>query len=215
MTGDYSLLEAMLMAAGGVEQSTSIFDGVDSDNLQGLVEAQSTLLSLRAGSAENWQQAISQDGEDRLSKAIQIEAWKNFQAGNATDADTLLKGMEILENARYIASDTLRWAVIAALTSVNRGVENCSILRGLEINNEDEMNIAINLISENNDSIIQDSILKGLAKSSDDLTLSVMRNSSAPLEIRKKAAKKLSTKEFGYRGRSARHLHSIGRCRRA
>ena len=61
--------------------------------------------------------------------------WKNFQAGNATDADTLLKGMEILENAGYIASDTLRWAVIAALTSVNRGVETVSILRGLEIKN--------------------------------------------------------------------------------
>ena len=197
MTGDYSLLEAMLMAAGGVEQSTSIFESVDSDNLQGLVEAQTTLLSLRAGSAENWQQAISQGGEDNLSKAIQIEAWKNFQAGNATDADTLLKGMEILENAGYIASDTLRWAVIAALTSVNRGVETVSILRGLEIKNEDEMNIAINLISESNDSIIQSSILKGLAKSSDELTLSVMRNSTAPLEIRKKAAKKLSMTNLG------------------
>ena len=197
MTGDYSLLEAMLMAAGGVEQSTSIFESIDSDNLQGLVEAQTTLLSLRAGSAENWQQAISQGGEDNLSKAIQIEAWKNFQAGNATDADTLLKGMEILENAGYIASDTLRWAVIAALTSVNRGVETVSILRGLEIKNEDEMNIAINLISESNDSIIQSSILKGLAKSSDELTLSVMRNSTAPLEIRKKAAKKLSMTNLG------------------
>lgn len=197
LTGDYSLLEAMLMAAGGVEQSTSIFESVDSDNLQGLVEAHTTLLSLRAGSTENWQQAISQDGEDNLSKAIQIEAWKNFQAGNTTDADTLLKGMEILENAGYIASDALRWAVIAALTSVNRGVETVSILRGLEINNEDEMNIAVNLISETNDSIIQDSILKGLAKSSDELTLSVMRNSSAPLEIRKKAAKKLSMTNLG------------------
>ena len=197
MTGDYSLLEAMLMAAGGVDQSTSIFESVDSENLQDLVEAQTTLLSLRAGSTENWQQAISQDGEDNLARAIQIEAWKNFQAGNTTDADTLLKGMEILQNAGYIASDALRWAVIAALTSVNRGVETVSILRGLEINNEDEMNIAINLISETNDSIIQDSILKGLAKSSDELTLSVMRNSSAPLEIRKKAAKKLSMTNLG------------------
>ena len=43
MTGDYSLLEAMLMAAGGVDQSTSIFESVDSENLQDLVEAQTTL----------------------------------------------------------------------------------------------------------------------------------------------------------------------------
>ena len=197
MTGDYSLLEAMLLAAGNIEQSTSIFDGVDSENLQGLVEAQSTLLSLRAGSTENWQQAISQNGEDRLSKAIQIEAWKNFQTGNITDADTLLKGMDILQNAKLTPSDALRWAVIAALSSANRGPETVAILRGLEINNEEEMNVAINLISETGDSIIEDSILRGLAKSSDDLTLSVMRNSSAPLKIRKKAAKRLSTKDLG------------------
>ena len=37
MTGDYSLLEAMLMAAGGVEQLSSIFESVDSENLQDLV----------------------------------------------------------------------------------------------------------------------------------------------------------------------------------
>ena len=197
MVGDYALLEFMLLAAGSNEQLSSISDNIDSENLQDLVNSQSYLLSLRAGSTENWQEAISHDGEDNLARAIQIEAWKNFQAGNTTDADTLLKGMEILQNAGYIASDALRWAVIAALTSVNRGVETVSILRGLEINNEDEMNIAINLISETNDSIIQDSILKGLAKSSDELTLSVMRNSSAPLEIRKKAAKKLSMTNLG------------------
>ena len=59
------------------------------------------------------------------------------------------------------------------------------------------MNIAINHISDTGDSSIQDSILKGLTKSSDELTLSVMRNSSAPLDIRKKAAKKLSDKDLG------------------
>ena len=197
MAGDYALLEAMLLAAGNIEQTTSIFDSVDSENLQGLVEAQSTLLSLRAGSTENWQQAISQDGEDRLSKAIQIEAWKNYQTGNTTDADTLLKGMDILQNASLTPSDTLRWAVIAALSSANRGAETVAILRGLEINNEEEMNVAIHLISETGDSIIEDSILKGLAKSSDELALSVMRNSSAPLKIRKKAAENLSTKDLG------------------
>ena len=197
MVGDYALLEAMLMAAGNIEQTTSIFDSLDSENLQGLVEAQSTLLSLRAGSTENWQQAISQDGEDRLSKAIQIEAWNNFQTGNTADANTLLKGIDILQNASLTPSDTLRWAVIAALSSANRGAETDAILRGLEINNEEEMNVAIHLISETGDSIIEDSILKGLAKSSDELTLSVMRNSSAPLKIRKKAAEKLSTKDLG------------------
>ena len=197
MVGDYALLEAMLMAAGNIEQTALIFDSVDSENLQGLVEAQSTLLSLRAGSTENWQQAISQDGEDRLSKAIQIEAWNNFQTGNTTDANTLLKGMDILQNASLTPSDTLRWAVIAALSSANRGAETVAILRGLEINNEEEMNVAIHLISETGDSIIEDSILKGLAKSSDEMALSVMRNSSAPLKIRKKAAEKLSTKDLG------------------
>ena len=59
------------------------------------------------------------------------------------------------------------------------------------------MSIAINLISETGDSSIQELILKGLAKSSDELTLSVMRNTSAPLSIRKKAAQKLSTKDLG------------------
>ena len=78
--------------------------------------------------------------------------------------------------------------------SANRGSETVAILRDLEINNEEQMNIAINLISKTGDSTIQDSILKGLTKSSDELTLSVMRNTSAPLDIRKNAAKKLSEK---------------------
>ena len=197
MTGDYALLESMLLAAGSNEQSGLIFDNIDSENLQDLVKKQSDLLSLRAGSTENWQEAVSNVGEDGLSKAIRIEAWKNFQTGNTTDADSLLSGIEILENAGIEPADSLRWAVISGLASANREAETIAILRGLEINNEEEMSIAINLISETGDSSIQDSILKGLAKSSDELTLSVMRNASAPLSIRKNAAKKLSTKGLG------------------
>ena len=197
MDGDYALLESMLLAAGSNEQSGSIFDNIDSENLQDLVKSQSILQSLRAGSTENWQEAVSNIGEDRLSKAIQIEAWKNFQPGNTTDADALLSGIKILKNAGIKPADSLLWAVISILVSANRGAESVSILRGLEINNEEQMNIAINHISETGDSSIQDSILKGLTKSSDELTLSVMRNSSAPLDIRKKAAKKLSDKDLG------------------
>ena len=197
MDGDYALLESMLLAAGSNEQSGSIFDNIDSENLQDLVKSQSILQSLRAGSTENWQEAVSNIGEDRLSKAIQIEAWKNFQPGNTTDADALLSGIKILKNAGFKPADSLLWAVISILVSANRGAESVSILRGLEINNEEQMNIAINHISETGDSSIQDSILKGLTKSSDELTLSVMRNSSAPLDIRKKAAKKLSDKDLG------------------
>ena len=197
MDGDYALLESMLLAAGSNEQSGSIFDNIDSENLQDLVKSQSILQSLRAGSTENWQEAVSNIGEDRLSKAIQIEAWKNFQPGNTTDADALLSGIKILKNAGIKPADSLLWAVISILVSANRGGESVSILRGLEINNEEQMNIAINHISETGNSSIQDSILKGLTKSSDELTLSVMRNSSAPLDIRKKAAKKLSDKDLG------------------
>ena len=197
MVGDYAFLEFMLLAAGSNEQLSSIFDNIDSENLQDLVKSQSDLMSLRAGSTENWQEAVSNDGEDRLAKAIRIEAWKNFQTGNTTDADSLLSGIEILENAGIEPADSLSWAVISGLVSANRGAETIAILEGLEISNEEEMSIAINLISESGDSNIQESILKGLAKSSDELTLSVMRNTSAPLSIRKKAAQKLSTKDLG------------------
>ena len=165
--------------------------------MQNLLKSQSDLLSLRAGSTEDWQEAVSNVGEDRLSKAIRIEAWKNFQTGNTTDVDSLLIGIEILENAGIEPTDSLRWAVISGLALANREAETIAILRGLEISNEEEMSIAIKLISETGDSSIQELILKGLAKSSDELTLSVMRNASAPLSIRKEAAKKLSTKDLG------------------
>ena len=197
MVGDYALLEFMLLAAGSNEQLSSISDNIDSENLQDLVNSQSYLLSLRAGSTENWQEAVSNVGEDRLAKAIRIEAWKNFQTGNATDADSLLSGIEILENAGIKPADSLSWAAISGLVSANREAETIAILGGLEISNEEEMSVAINLISETGDSSIQELILKGLAKSSDELTLSVMRNTSAPLSIRKKAAQKLSTKDLG------------------
>ncbi|MED5231724.1 MAG: hypothetical protein VYB30_05090 [Candidatus Thermoplasmatota archaeon] len=197
MSGDYVLLESMLSAAAGDGESASLFDSIGSKNLKSLVKAQTTLLSLRSGSAENWNDAASNSGEDRLSKAIKIEAWNNFQSGNSIDIDSLLNGMEILENAGLAPSDSLRWAIIAGLNSANRAAETVVILRGLEINNEEEMRIAISLVAETGDSSIETSILKGLAKSSDELTLSVMRNSSAPLNIRKKAAKKLSTKNLG------------------
>ena len=197
MVGDYALLEFMLLAAGSNELLSSISDNIDSENLQDLVNSQSYLLSLRAGSTENWQEAVSNVGEDRLAKAIRIEAWKNFQTGNTTDADSLLSGIEILENAGIKPADSLSWAAISGLVSANREAETIAILGGLEISNEEEMSIAINLISETGDSSIQELILKGLAKSSDELTLSVMRNTSAPLSIRKKAAQKLSTKDLG------------------
>ena len=197
MAGDYALLESLLLAAVSNEQSLSIFDNIDSENLQDIVKSQSVLLALRAGSTENWQEAVSNVGEDSLSKAIRIEAWKNFQTGNTTDAGALLSGMEILENAGSEPTNSLRWAAISGLASANREAETIAILRGLEINNEEEMSIAINLISKTGDSSIQDSILKGLARSSDELTMSVMRNASAPLSIRKNAAKKLSKKGLG------------------
>ena len=59
------------------------------------------------------------------------------------------------------------------------------------------MEIAINLVAKTGDSSIERSILKRLAKTSDELTLSVMRNAAAPISIRKTAAKMLSTKNLG------------------
>ena len=128
MVGDYALLEFMLLAAGSNEQLSSISDNIDSENLQDLVNSQSYLLSLRAGSTENWQEAVSNVGEDRLAKAIRIEAWKNFQTGNTTDADSLLSGIEILENAGIKPADSLSWAAISGLVSANREAETIAIL---------------------------------------------------------------------------------------
>ena len=197
MSGDRVMLESMLLAASGDKEAASLFNSIDSENLKPLIKAQSTLLSLRTDSIENWNEAASNSEGDGVSKAIRVEAWKKFETGKIYDVDFLLNGIEILQNSRVEPSDSLRWATIAGLASANRGTETLAILKGLDINNEEEMSVAIKLVAETGDTSIEACILKGLAKSSDDLALSVMRNSLTPLNIRKKAAKKLSKKDLG------------------
>ena len=54
MSGDRVMLESMLLAASGDKEAASLFNSIDSENLKPLIKAQSTLLSLRTDSIENW-----------------------------------------------------------------------------------------------------------------------------------------------------------------
>lgn len=197
MSGDYMMLESVLLAAGRYDESIAIFERIESETLRPLAKAQSALLSIRIGSIENWNDVVLTSGDDRISKAIQLEAWKNFQSGQISDVDRILSGIQILEKHGYSPPDSLNWEAIEQLTLANREDEALSILSGVDISSEKQMEIAINLIAKTGDSSIERSILKGLAKISDELVVSVMRNTAAPISIRKAAAKMLSTKNLG------------------
>ena len=115
------------------------------------------------------------------------------------------------KNAGIKPADSLSWA-ISGLVSANPEAESIAILGGLEISNEEEMSIAINLISESGDSSIRELILKGLAKSSDELTPSVMRNHFSASKHQEESGAETLNKRPRYRGRSTRYLHIIRRC---
>ncbi len=195
--GDAVILEAMLLAASLDSEAISRFDSVDSEELAGIASAQSLLLRLRSGEVEDSASAASAEGADALSAAIRLEAWKGFTSAGGADVDFLLSGLNTLTEAGLPAPDGLRWGVIEGLVSAGRIEETSGLLEGLEIVGEEQMAIALRLISESGDADLTDNVIRAMRKSSNNVILSVMRDAAAPLSIRKRAADILSSKGLG------------------
>lgn len=197
LEGDAAVLEAMLLAASLDSAAVELFEAMDSESMKEIASAQSRLLSLRLGSLDDWRSAAAISGEDSLAAAIRLEAWKRFESAEEVDVDFLLSGLETLTSAGLSSPDGLRWGVIQGLVEAGRTEETAGLLDGLDIEGEDQMSIALGLISQTGDSALMDSVTRAMGKASDAVIVSVMRDDSAPLVLRKRAADLLSQKGLG------------------
>jgi len=197
LEGDAVILEAMLLAANLDDEAVNRFETVDSEELKGIASAQSQLLGLRSGQSDDWISAASTEGDDALSGALRLEAWKGFNGADGVDVDFLLSGLTTLSEAGLSAPDNLRWEIIEGLVSTDRSEEASELLEGLEIEGEGQMSIALGLISDSGDAGLTDNVIRAMRKASSEVVLSVMRDSRAPLSIRKRAADQLSSEGLG------------------
>jgi len=195
--GDAAILEAMLLAANEDADAISLFEAIDSEHVAEIASAQSQLLSLRLGDGSEWRSAAIKDGENALSSAIRLEAWKRFEVHEDSDVDFLMGGLQTLNEAGISAPDSLRWSVIEGLVGAGRSDEASGMLDGLDIDGESQMRTALSLVTQIGEGGLVDRIVKAMEKASNEVVLTVMRDDAAPLNIRKRAANILSTKELG------------------
>ena len=195
--GDAAVLEAMLLAASEDTDAISLFEAINSEHIAEIASAQSQLLSLRVGDGGEWRDGVTKDGENALSSAIRLEAWKKFEVDEDSEVDFLMGGLQILNEAGLSAPDSLRWSVIEGLVGAGRSDEASGMLDGLDIDGESQMRTALSLINQIGEGGLADRIVKAMEKASDEVVLTVMRDDAAPLNIRKRAANILSTKELG------------------
>jgi len=195
--GDAAILEAMLLAANEDADAISLFEAIDSEHVAEIASAQSQLLSLRLGDGGEWRAAAIKDGENALSSAIRLEAWKRFEVHEKSEVDFLMGGLQTLNEAGISAPDSLRWSVIEGLVGAGRSDEASGMLDGLDIDGESQMRTALSLVTQIGEGGLVDRIVKAMEKASNEVVLTVMRDDAAPLNIRKRAANILSTKELG------------------
>jgi hypothetical protein len=195
LDGDISILEGMLLAAGSNLKAADVFSRVENDDLSGIASKQALLFSLRNSDFSEWLSAISVKGESELDNSVKLEAWSNYQEGFDIEINSLLSGYEILTDSENDASQSLLWDIVNELMISDNTDKALDFVPKIKINNSEQMKLALNLVRITGDNFLSDLISSTMEQSENPILIETMGNNECPLNIRRRAAQILATRD--------------------
>ena len=138
----------ILLAAISSDQALQVFEGIEGDRIGEVAEQQARLIRIRSGEMTDWKNSALGRGEDALSVAIRVAAWRESEhCGEDLPADELLRGSKILTDIGECLPNPICWQLAGKLISEARYAEAVVIIEEVEIESPEHVVIALNLLS--------------------------------------------------------------------
>ena len=192
-----ALLESILLLCANSNEALDVLEKInDVVEMEAVVSKQKKLFLLNSEDNSIIVDCIKQKGKDELSNAIRVEAWKKIELINEElSLDTLQRGKKILENANENIPSVLLWQISKNLFLKQEYVEATKIVEKLSINNDEELILAIEVVSKNSSENLKETILESLKDAGEEGVAFAMRCVDSPPEIQLEASKILSEKD--------------------
>ena len=196
-----ALLESILLLSANSIEALDVLEKIkDIAEMKEVVTKQRKLFLLNSeyvkGQKLDFTQLIDQKGEDELSNAIRVEAWKKDEIYTLElPIKTLQMGFEILENANENIPEVLLWHLGLHEFKIGKFVEAIEIIEKLSIGTDEELTIAIEAISKSPSEKLEEAILESLKNAGEECVVFAMRCVDAPPKIQLEASKILSNND--------------------
>jgi len=192
LRGEGGLLEGILLAAASEDSAADVLNSIEDVKMRELANRHSMLIEIRSGNLSDWSKCAGQEGDDPLSGALRVSAWRNvlFCPAELSTAD-LLKGAEVLDSVGERLPGELRWEVASNLVSQGDAVAALDFVEGTSIDDGEHASTALDILSEIESEALAQALHESIESLGDEGLLSVMRHQGVPIWIGLQAARRV------------------------
>jgi len=199
-----ALLEGILLAASSSDQALQVFEGIEGAQIGEVAEQQARLIRIRSGEMIDWKNCALGQGEDALSVAMRVAAWRESEhCGEDLSADELLRGSKILTGIGECLPGPICWQLAGKLVSEGRYAEAVEIIEEVEIESPEHVSIALNLLSSHDSDSISQAILSSISEMDEEGVVAVITGDGVSIDTRVEAARELIKRD------SIRHTDAV------
>ena len=196
LRGEGALLEGLLLAASSSDEAIHSLEGIEGGALGEVAEQQAQLIRIRSGDMTNWSDCAFREGEDGLSAALRVAAWREpGHHGMDLSADDLLKGAFVLSEVGEELPVPVRWNLADKLVSEGRVDEATAIVAEADIEETEHVSTALALLSLTGSEMMSRAILSSIPEMAEEGVLSIIDSEGISIGARAAAAKELSRRD--------------------
>ena len=204
LSGEGALLEGVLLASVSEDTAREVLGSLKGGDISELANRHSMLIGIRSGDFSGWRACADQEGDDGLSEALRVSAWRNVESCSIElSAADLLNGVEVLSHVGESLPNPLRWKVASSLVSQGKVDEALGFAEGAVFSDDEHVSTALDILSEVESEILNRTLHESIDSMDESGLLRVMRHEGAPIQIGLQAASKLWESE------SIRHTDEI------
>ena len=192
LSGEGALLEGVLLAVASIDAASEVLGNIKGGDIGELANRHWMLIRMRSGDLSGWKACADQEGDDGLSEALRVSAWRTVESYSVElSAADLLKGAEVLGRAGESLPDPLRWMVASSLVAQGNSDEALGFAESADISDGEHASIALDILSEVESEILNRTLHESIASMDEDGLLMVMRHVGSSIQIGLQAARKL------------------------
>ena len=187
-----ALLEGILLAASSSDQALGVLEGIEGGMIGVVAEQQARLVRIRSGEMTDWRESALREGEDGLSTAMRVAAWREAEhCGEVLSADELFRGEAILAEVDEQLPNPVLWQLASKLVTEDRFAAAVEIVEKAEIESSEHVSTALTLVSSIESNHVSQAILSSIPEMSEDGVVSVIAGEGVGIDTRVEAAREL------------------------
>ena len=154
---------------------------------------QKKLYRIKSGEKSILTDCINQKGDDDLSNAIRVEAWKKIEfIDNDFSLKLLMEGKEILESMNENIPSVLYWKISEKMFENEDFEKSINMIEDLSITDNNRLLFSLEVISKHYSEKLERTILDYMQDADEESVVFAMRCVDAPANIQLEASKILS-----------------------